>query len=786
MGQFGIGQPVRRKEDTRLLTGQGCFTDDIDIEGQIFACFVRSPQAHARILSIDADAALQHEGVIAVVTIDDLDADGVRDLVSDLEMEDRFGRSLHKTKRPILARHHVRFVGELLAMVLATTHAAAKDAADLVFVDYDALPVIADTAAAVAADAPLVWPELKSNVTLFWDNRDPAEIDALIAQSATRVTVDLVNNRLIPSPMEPRAAIATYDTNDNKLTVYQPTQGGRRIQRSLHQLLPNLRFEDVRSIARDTGGGFGVRSKTYPETIAVAWAARKFERPVKWRGDRSETFVSDYHARDQVNHAEMGLDAHGRIVALKVDTILNIGAYVSENGARLPTGGGGQIIPCGYDIDKFYFSVRPVFTHTVPTDTYRGAGRPEANFILERLMDAAAEATGFSRDEIRRRNLIPPDKFPYRTQMGFVIDSGDFVGTMNIALKSADWTGFSARRAASETAGKLRGLGLACFVEGAGGRPTEEMRLRIEPDGSAKIFAGTYSHGQGHATVYSQMVNEYLGVPFDAVELIQGDSDTMPKGAVGTFGSRSSMMGGVAIQRAAGRIVEKGKVIAAHLLQSETSEIAFEAGVFTTGRSSVTLPEVAKAAADPRHLPEGIAPGLDESYFFDRDPEHSNFPNGCHLCEVEIDPELGTIDMLNYVAVDDCGIVLNPLIVHGQMYGGIAQGIGQALTENVVYEKDSGQLLTGSYMDYGMPHAEHLSHISAQFNEVPCVTNDLGVKGAGEAGCCGAPAALVSAVIDALRPFGVRHIDMPLTPERVWRAIAQSGATDSVRASETV
>jgi carbon-monoxide dehydrogenase large subunit len=781
MGQFGIGQPVRRKEDTRLLTGQGCFTDDIDIDGQIFACFVRSPQAHARVLSIDTDAAVQHEGVIAVVTIADLDADGVRDLVSDIKLQDRFGKSLFKTKRPILARGHVRFVGELVAMVIASTHEAAKDAADLVFVDYEALPVIVDTAAAVAADAPLVWPELKSNVTLFWDNRDPAEIDVLLAAATTRVTVDLVNNRLIPSPMEPRAVVAAYDVDDNKLTVYQPTQGGRRIQEALQRLLPNLRADNVRSIARDTGGGFGVRSKIYPETIAIAWAARKFGRPVKWRGDRSETFVSDYHARDQVNHAEMGLDARGRVVALKVDTILNIGAYVSENGARLPMGGGGQIIPCGYDIEKFYFSVRPVFTHTVPTDTYRGAGRPEANFILERLMDAAAEATGLSRDEIRRRNLIPPEKLPYHTQMGFVIDSGDFVGTMDMGLAAADWAGFPARRRASEAAGKLRGLGLACFIEGAGGRPTEEMRLRIEADGSAKVFAGTYSHGQGHATVYSQLVNEYLGVPFDTVELIQGDSDTMPRGAVGTFGSRSSMMGGVALQRAAARIVEKGKLVAAHLLQGEASDITFEAGVFTAGRSSVTLPEVAKAAADPRHLPEGLAPGLDESYFFDRDPEHSNFPNGCHLCEVEVDPDLGTIDMLNYVAIDDCGVVLNPLIVHGQMYGGIVQGIGQALTENVVYEKDSGQLLTGSYMDYGMPRAEHLSHIRAEFNEVRCVTNDLGVKGAGEAGCCGAPAAMVSAVVDALRGLGVRHIDMPLTPERIWRAISQSDAHRSVR-----
>lgn len=775
MGQFGIGQPVRRKEDTRLVTGQGCFTDDIEIEGQIYATFVRSQRAHARIVSLDVAAAAVQKGVIAVVTIADLDADGVRDLESDLVLEDRFGNPMFKPPRAIFARGRVRFVGELVAMVLATTLEQAKDAAAHVAIEYEALPVIVDPKAAIAAGAPLVWADNASNVALHWENRDVRGVDAILAAAAKRVTVDIVNNRLVPSPMEPRAAVATYEESEDKLTVYLPSQGGRRLQNMLVQRLPRLRPSNVRIVSRDTGGGFGIRSKLYPETVALAWASRKFRRPVKWRGDRSETFVSDYHGRDQVNHAEMGLDIQGRIVALKVETIVNIGAYISENGPRLPISGGGRIIPCGYDIEHFYLSVRPVFTHTVPTDTYRGAGRPEANLILERLMDGAADACGLSRDEIRRRNLIPPHKMPYRTQMGLVIDSGDFAGTMEIGLKAADWQGFAERRMASAKQGRLRGLGLAYVVEASGGRPTEEMRLRVESDGSVSLFAGTFSHGQGHATVYAQMINEYLGVPFDAVQLVQGDTETMPEGASGTYGSRSSMMGGVALRRAAGRIIEKGRVIAAHLLQSEVSDVAFEAGIFATKKSSVTLAEVAKASADPRNLPDSVATGLDESYFFEREEDEFNYPNGCHLCEIEIDPELGTIEMLNYVAVDDCGIVLNPLIVHGQIYGGVAQGIGQALTEAVVYEKDSGQLLTGSYMDYGMPHASHFSHIIAQFNAVPCMTNDLGVKGAGEAGACGAPPALVSAVVDALHPFGVRHIDMPLTPERIWRAISQSG-----------
>jgi carbon-monoxide dehydrogenase large subunit len=533
----------------------------------------------------------------------------------------------------------------------------------------------------------------------------------------------------------------------------------------------------MRVVSYDTGGGFGIRSKVYPELVCVVWAARKFGRPVKWRGDRSETFVSDYHGRDQVNHAEMGLDENGKVIALKVETILNVGAYLSENGPRLPINGGGKIIPCAYDIQNFYLSVKPVFTNTTPTDTYRGAGRPEANFLMERLMDAAADACRLTRDEVRRRNLIPPSKLPYMTAMGNLIDSGDFVGSMEMAMQAADWRDFPRRRAESEGRGKRRGLGLAYFIEGAGGPPSEEMRLRLEADGTVSVFAGTYSHGQGHETVYAQLVNEYLGVPFDRVRLIQGDTAIAPKGSSGTMGSRSSMMGGVGIRRAATQVIEKGKAVAAHLLQTEPVKVSFSEGCFRVGPSSIPLADVAKAAHDPRSLPEGMALGLDESALFERGAEDQNYPNGCHICEVEVDADLGTVELLNYVAVDDCGVVLNPLIVHGQVYGGVAQGIGQALTERIIYEP-SGQLVTGTYMDYGMPRAEHLPHVKALFNVVPCKTNDLGVKGAGEAGACGAPAALVSAVVDALKPLGVRHIDMPLSPERVWQAIAdaKSGA----------
>jgi len=768
MGQFGIGQPVRRKEDTRLLTGGGKFTDDLNFDGQIYAAFVRSPHANAKILGVDLSVARAMPGVVAIYTGADLEAAGVGRLINDANYVDRAGKPMHKTSRQIFPTDQTRFVGECLAMVVAKTHHEARDAAEAVLFDFDPLPAIANTAKAAEPDAPVVWPEFESNVVVHWEYGDKDAVEAKLAKAAHRVKVYLVNNRLVASPMEPRVVAALWDKAEGALTVYTPSQGGRRLQTALAQNLLKLPMDKVRIISHDTGGGFGIRSKMYPETVAAAFAARTLDRPVKWRGDRSETFVSDYHGRDQVNHAEMGLDANGKVVALKLATLVNVGAYLSENGVRLPMEGGGRITPCGYHVPDFYFSVKPVFTNTVCTDTYRGAGRPEANYIMERLMDEAARACGLTREEVRRRNFITQTQMPYKTHLGFVIDSGDFAGTMDKALKAADWAGFEARRKEAAARGKKRGIGLSVFIEGAGSRPTEGMRLRFEENGEVSVFAGTYSHGQGHATVYSQLVHEFLGVDFDKVKLVNGDTALSPQMSVGTFGSRSSMVGGMSIKMAAGKIVEKGRKIAAHLLQSQEEKVSFEAGVFRTQSASVTLAEVAAAARDPARLPEGVTPGLDETVTFNGDSE--NFPNGAHVCEVEIDPETGVLEIAQYVAVDDCGVVLNPFIVHGQVYGGVAQGVGQALVENVVYDED-GQLITASYMDYGMPRAHHLPSIEALFNVVPSKTNDLGVKGAGEAGATGAPAAVLSAVADALQEYGVRHIDMPLTPERVWRAI---------------
>ncbi|MBX9761087.1 MAG: xanthine dehydrogenase family protein molybdopterin-binding subunit [Beijerinckiaceae bacterium] len=768
MGQFGIGQPVRRKEDTRLLTGRGQFTDDLNFEGQAWAAFVRSPHANAKILGVDASAALETPGVIAVLTGEDVAAAGLGKLINDATYKDRDGNAMHKTQREIMPTTHTRFVGEVLAMVVAESHEIAREAAEAVIFDFEAMPAVVGTATAADPRTPLVWPEFGSNVVVHWEYGDKGDVEGKLAAAAHRVSVDLVNNRLAVSPMEPRVAAAVWDAKEESLTVYTPSQGGRRLQVALAENLLKLPGDKVRVISKDTGGGFGIRSKMYPETAMVAHAAMKLNRPVKWRGDRSETFVSDYHGRDQVNHAEMGLDKDGKVIALKVATFVNVGAYLSENGVRLPMEGGGRIIPCAYHVPDFYFSVKPVFTNTVSTDTYRGAGRPEANFIMERLMDAAAEKLGLAREEVRRRNFIREDQMPYKTHLGFTLDSGDFAGTMDMALDAADWKGFEARRKQSAAHGKKRGIGVAVFIEGAGSRPMEGMRMKLDENGDVTLFAGTYSHGQGHETVYSQLVNEFLGVPFDNVKLIQGDTSLSPKTSIGTFGSRSSMVGGMSIKMASAKIVEKGTKIAAHLLQAQPEAVGFKDGVFSTQTSSVTLQEVAKAAHDPSKLPDGLDAGLDEEVTFNGKSE--NFPNGAHVCECEIDPDTGVIEIVNYVAVDDCGVVLNPFIVHGQVYGGVAQGIGQALTENIVYDAE-GQLITASYMDYGMPRAAHLPSIEALFNVVPAKTNELGVKGAGEAGATGAPPAVMSAVVDALKEYGVRHIDMPLTPERVWRAI---------------
>lgn len=785
MGQFGIGQPLRRKEDPRLLQGRGDYTDDINVEGQFWAAFLRSPHPQADILSIDLEAARAAPGVKAIFTSADLAADRVPDMPCEVELADLSGAPMWKPMRPILARGRVRFVGECVALVVARTQAEAREAAELIEIDWAPGRSVADARDALRPDAPAVWPELGHNMPVHWQNQDAAPVDAAMAGASWRVSVSIVNNRLVPAPMEPKAALASWDAAQDKLTLWAPTQGGRRIQGNIAARYLRIPQDNVRVISQDVGGGFGMRGQTYPEYVALAWAAKRIGGAVKWRADRTETFFSDYHGRDQVNEAEMGLDEYGRIIALKISTLVNLGAYMAENGPRLPVEGGGRIIPCCYHVPNFYFSVKPVFTNTVSTDTYRGAGRPEANFLMERLMDAAAEATGLSRDEVRRRNFIT--EFPYKTPMGYVIDSGDFARGMEEALRMAEWDTFEERRVEAYSRGYLRGIGVAAFIEAAGGRaPTEDMRVRAELDGSITVFSGSHAHGQGHDTVFSQLVNEFLGVAPDRVRLVQGDTDVTPRGSIGTFGSRSSMMGGAAIKISCEKIVAKGAKIAAHLMQAEPEAVSFSQGAYRAGATEMTFTEVAMAAWDATRIPEGMTPGLDEGHNFQREAE--NFPNGCHVCEVELDPETGEAEIVRYIAVDDCGVVLNPLIVHGQVYGGVAQGLGQATIENALYDAE-GQLVSATYMDYGMPRAHRLPYVEAGFNSVPCLTNPLGVKGAGEAGACGAPPAFIGAVVDALRDYGVTHMDMPATPEKIWRAIyrpqAAAEQSDAIYAEVT-
>jgi carbon-monoxide dehydrogenase large subunit len=773
MGEFGISQPVRRKEDLRLITGGSPYTDDHPADGQAFIAFHRSAMSHATITGLDVSMAADMPGVIAVFTIADLRAEGLNDLKTLAALKDRHGEPLRAPTRPLLADGAVRFVGEPVAMIVAETELQARDAAEAVIVDYEDRPANGDLRRSVDG-APAIWPDWPDNVCFDWASGDKEKTDAAFAGAAKTVCVDLVNNRVYGSPMEPRGAFATYDADADRVTLTCPSQGAHKIRDNICKLVLNWAPEQMRVVSPATGGGFGIRSKMVPELPLTAWCARKLGRPVRWRGDRSESFVVDSHGRDNVSHAEMALDADGRILGMRVDTLANLGAYTSDNGPRVPTGAGGRVAGTVYDVPALYQRVRCVFTNTSPTDSYRGAGRPEACYVTERLVDAAARAMGMTQDAFRRLNFIKPEALPYASQAGCLINSGAFAQTMDMALERADWAGFPARRAQSEARGLLRGIGIGYFMEASGGGTKEEAAVRFEPDGTVKVIAGTHSYGQGHETTFAQIVNDRLDVPFDDISLIQGDTDQVPYGN-GSGGSRTSQMGGVAVLRACDQVIDKGKKIAGHLMQREADAVEFRQGVFTAGEASVTLAEVAKAAQSPERLPDGMEPGLDETCCYEREAAW-NFPNGCHICEVEIDPETGVVRPVRYTAVDDCGRIINPMIVHGQIHGGVAQGLGQAMLEEAVYDAETAQLLTGSFMDYCMPRADDLPDLDAGFNEVLDPDNDLGVKGAGEGGACGAPSAFVNAVLDALRTHGVDSIDMPVTPNKVWRILHRAAA----------
>ena len=788
MTETGIGASVLRKEDQRFLTGKGTFTDDVNRPGQTHAYILRSPHAHANIKGINTGAAAKAPGVVAVFTGEDTAADGVGGLPCGWQIHNKDGSPMAEPAHPVLASDKVRHVGDPVAVVIAETLGQAKDAAEKIAVDYEELPAVVDMNKAVADGSPLVHDDAAGNTCFDWHLGEKEPVDAAFEKAAHVTSIDIVNNRLIANAMEPRAAIGEFEAASGDYTLYTTAQAPHVIRLLMGAFVLSIPEHKLRVYAPDVGGGFGSKIYHYAEEAIVTWASAKVNRPIKWTAERSESFMSDAHGRDHVTHAEMALDKDGKFLALRVSTLANMGGYLSSFAPLIPTFLYGTLLAGVYTTPAVYVEVRAVFTNTVPVDAYRGAGRPEAAYLLERLVDRAARETGLSQVDIRRKNFIPSDAFPYQTPVALQYDSGDYDATLDQALKAADVDGFEGRRAAAEKEGKLRGLGYATYIEACGVAPSavagalgaraglyEAAEVRVHPTGSVTVFTGSHSHGQGHETTFAQLVSDQLGIPIETIDVVHGDTDKVPFG-MGTYGSRSLAVGGEAIVRATNKIIDKAKKIAAHVLEASEADIEFKDGQFTVAGTDKTMAfgEVALTAYVPHNYPhETLEPGLDEQCFYD--PANFTFPGGCHVCEVEIDPETGVTRVVNFTAVDDVGRVINPMIVEGQVQGGVAQGIGQALLEGCVYDA-SGQLLTGSLNDYCMPRADDLPNISVGTHTTLCAHNTLGVKGCGEVGAIGSPPAVINAIVDALSPLGVNDISMPATPEKVWRAI-QSAAT---------
>ena len=771
MNKFGIGQPVRRVEDQRFVTGRGRYVDDIALPRQAHGVVVLSPHPHARIRRVDVSRAQRADGVLAVLTGADVVADGLGGLPPLFMPEDRGGPKGHRTFRPILVADRVRHVGDRVAFVVAETPAQARDAAELVEVDYEPLPAVAHVDDAAADGAVRVWDEAPGNVCVELRMGDPAATDAAFGRARHVVSLRLENNRISANALEPRCAIGAYDPGDGGYTLYTSTQNPHGVRTTVAQKVFRQPETKFRVIAPDVGGGFGMKGDAYPEDALVLWASRRCGRPVKWVATRSESLLGDAHGRDQVIHGEMALDEQGRILAIRARARQAFGAYVT-GAAVAPLLFSVQLVPSAYAVPAVFLATQAIFTHTSPTAPYRGAGRPEAVYLTERLLDRAAAVIGIDPIEIRRRNFIRPDAMPYRIPTGLTYDSGEFAHVMDWCLQLADWEGFGGRRAASETRGKRRGRGLAFSLEESGVF-NERMELRCDPSGMVTIVAGTFSHGQGHATVYAQMVSEWLGVPFENIRFVQGDTDQVPYGR-GTYASRSSMVGGNALKAATDALVEKAKPVAAHLLEAAAADVAFKDGAFQVVGTDRAVPftAVARASYAPAGPLSELGIGLEASGSYGSEPP--NFPNAAHVCEVEIDPETGEVAIDRYTIVDDVGRALNPLICEGQLHGGLAQGIGQALFEHVAYDRASGQMLSGTFADYCMPRGDDLPAFTVALAEIPCTTNPLGVKGLGEVGSVGAPPAVIHAILDALRPLGVDHIDMPATPVRIHETLRRT------------
>jgi carbon-monoxide dehydrogenase large subunit len=775
-----IGQSVRRKEDARFLTGAGQFTDDVTMAHQTQAYFLRSPHAHARIRGIDTVKAKKAPGVVAIYTGADLE--GVNGLPCGWLITSMDGTPMKEPPHPVLAKGKVRYVGDHVALVIAETLNQAKDAADLIEVDYEVLPAVVNCADTLKPGAPQIHDEAPGNKCYTWALGDKAAVDAAFAKAAHVTKLDIVNNRLIPNAIEPRAAVASYQRAEDAYTLYVTSQNPHVERLLMTAFVLGLPEHKVRVIAPDVGGGFGSKIYLYAEETAMVWASKRVGRPIKWVAERSESFLSDAHGRDHVTHAELALDKDGKFLALRVHTIAAMGAYLSTFASCIPTILYATLLAGQYTTPAIYCEVTAAFTNTAPVDAYRGAGRPEATYVVERIVHQAAAEMGIPQDELRRRNFIRT--FPYQTPVALLYDTGGYDACLDEAMKMADVKGYPARKAEAAKRGKLRGLGYASYIEACGIAPSniagalgaraglfEAGEVRVHPTGSVTVFTGSHSHGQGHETTFAQVVASRLGIPVENVDVVHGDTGRVLFG-MGTYGSRSLAVGGTAIVKALDKIVAKGKKIAAHLLEAAETDIEFKDGKFTVAGTdrSKTFGEIALTAYVPHNYPlDKLEPGLNETAFYD--PTNFTFPAGTHICEVEIDPDTGVVRIANFSACDDFGNIINPMIVEGQVHGGLCQGIGQALLENCVYDKDSGQLLTGSLMDYALPRADDVPSFKVGTKVTPCTHNPLGAKGCGEAGAIGAPAAMMNAVLDALAPVGVKHFDMPASPHRVWQAI---------------
>ena len=772
MGQFGIGQPVPREEDPYLLRGAGRYVDDVRLLDAVRAVCLRSPQPHARIRSIEVTAAKAAPGVLLVLTGESPEVTALGLQIPRMPRKRRDGSPGLIAAQPHLARGVVRYIGEPVAFVVARTLDEAKDAAELIAVDYEALPALVSTAAAIEPGAPAVWDTCPDNIAFFHEVGNKPAVEAQFAKAAHVVKHRMVINRITANTMEPRGALAQYDTHEDRYIVRCTLQAPHRSRAIFAQLLkvPETR---VRVICENVGGGFGMKGSLGAEYVLTALAAKLTGRPVKWVADRSEGLLSDEQARDNITEAELALDQEGRFLALRTRTFANIGAYhTSDRAAGPPLSNLGSLAGT-YTTPALHAEVSGVLTHTMLTGHYRGAGRPEASYVVETMIDLAARRLGLDPAELRRRNTVPPIVAPYKTGLVFVVDSGDFGRNLGDALKLADYDGFAGRRAESKKRGKLRGIGVTNTIEGTAGGMLEHAEIRFDMTGTLTLLMGTHDHGQGHATTFKQILCDKLGLDPGLVRFRNGDTDEVLTGT-GTFGSRSTACGGSAVTLAADKVIARGKKIAAHLLEAAEADLVFEGGKFAVAGTdkSIGLLDVAKASFTPGRLPRGSEMGLFETGTYDGGAP--TFPNGCHICEVEIDEATGAIELVRYVAVDDCGRVINPLLLEGQLHGGIAQGIGQALMEDVTYDPDSGQVMTGSFMDYAMPRADNLCAIELASNEIPTKTNPVGAKGGGEAGTVGGLAVAMNAINDALARAGAPYVQMPCTPEKVWRALAET------------